>query len=400
MKISTSEPGWAVSGGAHVALLIAALLGFSDTKKFEDAQESIPVEMLTEQQFNQVMKGDKTAKEVKPQPKADKVADITETKPTPPIAEAKRDVPTPPPPLKRIPDPGEDDKPEPPKPPERPQERVAVIPPTPPKPEPPKPVEPEPVKPPVTPPVPPARTEAKPPPPEDAEPVENKPAPKPPVRPEPPKQAEDKPPPPPKVRPTDKPKLDTIAKLLEQKKLDELAAAAAKPDKPAEKPAEKPASKPKSGQENDEQKPKVNLGDISRLLSKDAAQQKASTGKTVSQQASLGSATASAPKMSPSLSGQLDGLMLEQYKQCWNNIGLVEQKYYPTIRVHYTLDGYLSSQPVLVNPPSDPALQSVAESAMRAVRRCNPLKIPAQFQPYYEQWKDRQLRFDPADMAG
>ena len=57
-------------------------------------------------------------------------------------------------------------------------------------------------------------------------------------------------------------------------------------------------------------------------------------------------------------------------------------------------------EPVLINPPSDPAMRSLAESALRAVRRCNPLRIPAQYAPYYDQWKGRVLRFDPVDMAG
>jgi colicin import membrane protein len=35
---------------------------------------------------------------------------------------------------------------------------------------------------------------------------------------------------------------------------------------------------------------------------------------------------------------------------------------------------------------------------MRAVRRCDPLHIPAIYQPYYEQWKGRIVRFDPEDM--
>ncbi len=55
---------------------------------------------------------------------------------------------------------------------------------------------------------------------------------------------------------------------------------------------------------------------------------------------------------------------------------------------------------MLINPPSDPALQSLADSALRAVRRCNPLKIPDQYAPFYDQWRGRVLRFDPEEMAG
>ena len=115
--------------------------------------------------------------------------------------------------------------------------------------------------------------------------------------------------------------------------------------------------------------------------------------------APLGSPTASAAKMSPSLWGQLDGLLQEQYKRCWSFVGLGgRQKYVPEIHVQYTQDGSLIGRPVLLNPPSDPNLRNLEESAMRAVRRCDPLRIPAQYQPYYDQWKGRIVRFDPEEM--
>ena len=86
-----------MSGAAHVALLLAAVISFSDTKPFDDAQEAVAVEVLTPSQFSQITKGEQTAKEVRPEPKprADKVADAQETKPE--AVELKRDVPAPPP---------------------------------------------------------------------------------------------------------------------------------------------------------------------------------------------------------------------------------------------------------------------------------------------------------------
>ena len=61
-------------------------------------------------------------------------------------------------------------------------------------------------------------------------------------------------------------------------------------------------------------------------------------------------------------------------------------------------DGGLAAEPVLRNPTSDPALTSLATAAMNAVRECNPMKIPAQFAPYYEQWKSRTVEFRPDEM--
>jgi colicin import membrane protein len=382
----SDHPGLVVSSVAHAALLLATLLSFAQSQKFDDAQETIPVEVVTDQQFNQIMKGEKSAKEVRTAPKVDKLAEIAETKPHPPLAEAKKDIPTPPPPLKRLPDPGEDDTPEPPKPPEH----VAVQPPPRPVPEPPKPEpKPEPVKqPPV--PLPPV---AQKPPPEDAEAIEPKPAPRPKTEPKPEAKPEVKPRPietakdePKKVeaKPEPKIKLDQVAKLLEHEK---------------QKEAQKPAAKPKSGDESAEPQRKFDPGDINKILSKEPAQRRPSTGGELQQLASLGSPTASAPKMSPSLWGQLDGLLQEQYKRCWSYIGVGGGKYIPEIRVQYAQDGSLIGQPSLINPPSDPNLRSLAESALRAVRRCNPLRIPAQYQPFYEEWKARRVRFDPEEMS-
>ena len=63
-------------------------------------------------------------------------------------------------------------------------------------------------------------------------------------------------------------------------------------------------------------------------------------------------------------------------------------------------DGSLAVQPQLVNPPSDPAWRPYAESAMRAVLKCNPLHVPPQYVPYFEQWKVKTVHFDPQDAQG
>jgi colicin import membrane protein len=367
VKLSSTDPGLVVSGVGHLALLLAILVAFSDAKHFEDAQESIPVEMVTDQQFAQIMKGEKTEKEIRQQPtRVDKVADISETHKAPPVAEAQTDVPTPPPRLRHIPDPGEDDQPQ-----QQPQQQQAAVPPPPPRP-------PDPPKPATKPaPTPPPRP--------DAEAI----APQPPPRPkDEPKKAEVTPPRPPvrptpvKPKPDDKFKLDEVARIIDATKTD------------------KPSAKPRSGDQTVDDR-RLDLADVSRLLSRDAPQQRASTGRELSHLASLGSPTASAPKMSPSLWGQLDGLMQEQYKRCWSYLGLNNaDQYIPEIAVQFTPDGSLAAEPKLRNPPSDPNMRSLAESALRAVQRCNPLQIPAQYTPYYDQWKSRILRFDPEEMAG
>jgi colicin import membrane protein len=382
VRFSRSEPGFLLSAAVHLGLLTVLLVHFSREQKFDDAQEAIPVETISENQFSEIMKGDKTAKAAT-KPRADKVADLTETKPTPPTPEAKRDAPAPPPPMKRLPDPGEADQtpPTPPTPPQRPAPPPppAPAPPTPKTPPPPpdpkedEPDDAEPVKPKPTP-KPPEKTEPKPPPKPPEKPVEKpvpQPAPKPAAKPAPeptPKAAE---------KPAPKPKLDEVAKLLTENK-------------------DKPAAKPKSGDDSAQPHRSPDLSEVAKLLNNQAPEAKFATGREVSHTASLGAARGTGAKMSPSMSDSLNGLLQEQYKQCWNYLPLTGgQKYIAKIRVSYRPDGSLAAQPVLLNPPSDPALRGLAESALRAARRCNPLRIPAQFQPYYEQWKDWVVGFDP-----
>lgn len=381
------NPGTAISSGAHVVLLAAALLSFSHAPKFDDAQESIPVEMVSDQEFNQIMKGEKTAaKQAKPLQRAEKLAEIAEAKPRSALLEAKTEAPPPPPKAKREPDPGRDELKDAPTPPER----SAIVPPPRPAEEPPKPpAKPESVQPASAAPAPspprPTSIEA-------ADAIEPKPVPRPKIEP----KAQPKPEPAADPKPAEatkkaepKFKPDQLAKLLDQEKQKDLP----------QKPIQKPVAKPKSGDENADPAQKFDPGDISKFLNKETPQKKAATARELQQVASLGSPTASAAKMSPSLWGQLDGLLQEQYRRCWNFIGLGgRQKYIPEIHVEYAQDGSLIGQPALLNPPNDPNLRNLAESAMRAVRRCNPLRVPAQYQPYYDQWKGRIVRFDPEEM--
>ena len=60
-----TNKGLIVSASAHAALLGLTLVAFSNTPPFEDAQESVPVEIVTDAQLNQIIKGEKTAKVVK-----------------------------------------------------------------------------------------------------------------------------------------------------------------------------------------------------------------------------------------------------------------------------------------------------------------------------------------------
>jgi colicin import membrane protein len=350
------NPGFAVSGGVHIGLLALAL--FSLSPQFDEAQEGVPVEVLSAQQFSQIMKGEKTAAQVEPRQRAEKIAELAELKPQRLPSDTPKDVPGPPPPLKRQAGPGQPEPQEARQPPEHHE---------------------------ASPPPRPARETAKPAPNSDQDNQSVAPPPKPPVT-----EADETATPGPQSKPVESPKKpapkfkpDQLAKLLVQEK---------------QKEKQKFAANPRPGQEADAPQ-NFNPGDIADFLSKEAPRGKQASRHELSQLASLGSPAASAAKMSPSLWDQLDGLLRAQYKQCWNFAGLgATQKYIPEIHVQYTQDGSLIGQPVLLNPPSDPSLRALAESAMRAVRRCDPLRIPSQYRLYYDQWKGRIVRFDPEEM--
>jgi hypothetical protein len=109
-----------------------------------------------------------------------------------------------------------------------------------------------------------------------------------------------------------------------------------------------------------------------------------------------------APHMSMSLASALDAWLTESYLNCWTPPPSMPEgdTYVAEIKVIFNPDGSLSARPVLLNPPTDRAWRAHAESAMRAVRKCDPLKVPAQYMPYFEQWKVETIHFDPRETQG
>ena len=109
-----------------------------------------------------------------------------------------------------------------------------------------------------------------------------------------------------------------------------------------------------------------------------------------------------APHMSMSMASALDAWLTESYLNCWTPPPTTPEgdTYVAQIKVVFNADGSLSARPVLLNPPADRAWRAHAESAMRAVRKCDPLKVPAEYMPYFEQWKVETIHFDPRETQG
>lgn len=349
------EPGIVVSAAVHITAL-AVLLFWLPSSAFPDAEEGIPVEMITEEMLGQITKGEKDAKEVTAdkKPVVTRQADIHERKDE---REDKRDMPSAP---KRTADMKTDDKP---------IEPVSAPPPPPPKK---------------------VEVEQKPGEQELADLVEQKEA-----------EALMQ-----KKAAEVKVKALADAQAAKAKALADAQAAKAKADADAKAKAVA-ASKAKEQAEAKARREaelanKYDPGAIRALIqSKDVSQSTGSTGAEINRTASLGTATGSAARLSPSMQQQLIGLLRDQLNKCWD-IPVVMRSVVraptPSVRFSVNPDGSLASQPQIVETDSDELFRVSADSAVRAVQKCNPLKIPAQFAPYYNSWKDLRFKFDIRDL--
>ena len=102
-------------------------------------------------------------------------------------------------------------------------------------------------------------------------------------------------------------------------------------------------------------------------------------------------------RMTSAQQAGFDTWLIKTYLGCWKPARQPADAdvYVAQVRLAYNADGSLSKPAKLVNPPSDPALKPQAKSVLAAVENCNPLPVPAQYRPYYEQWKTKTIHFDP-----
>ena len=101
-------------------------------------------------------------------------------------------------------------------------------------------------------------------------------------------------------------------------------------------------------------------------------------------------------RMTSAQQASFDTWLIKTYLACWKPARQPADAdvYVAQMRLAYNPDGSLSKAK-LVNPPSDPALKPQANSVLAAVKNCNPLAMPAQYRPFYEQWKTKTIHFDP-----
>jgi hypothetical protein len=102
-------------------------------------------------------------------------------------------------------------------------------------------------------------------------------------------------------------------------------------------------------------------------------------------------------RMTAAQQAGFEAWLIKTYLGCWKPAPQPADSdpYVAQVRLAFNPDGSLAKPAKLVNPPSDPALKPQAKSVMAAVQNCNPLPVPAQYRPFYEQWKTKTLHFNP-----
>jgi hypothetical protein len=93
--------------------------------------------------------------------------------------------------------------------------------------------------------------------------------------------------------------------------------------------------------------------------------------------------------------------VIRQLEQCWNfnMTGAKDPKSLVVqVRVQVGPGGEVKKAAYVDSPRmSDPFYRAAAESAVRAVYKCSPLKLPA---AKFDMWKDTVITFDPREMLG
>lgn len=385
------EPGLVLSSVAHIALLGTALYSVSGTD-LPPLEEGIAVEMITDAEFTEITRGEEDATEVAeiPAPRAERVAEVEELRAP---GEDARDTETPatrPPEVEVA---------------ERPVAAAAEPPPPPPPPPPPR----APVEAAAPAPVPPAPA---------PEPTPDTPAPLPPQIAAPAEtEAPEAAPAPPIALPPSRSERAAaqadarrlMAAEAERRRTEEAeqqAGADAERRRREEQDraelarlADAARTEPPRAAPVAEEAPRFDPSSIASLLrSTEDARSTGASADRVNDTASLGTQTGTAARLSPTLQSQLIGIIQSQLRACWDVPIAAQALSNPpvaAVRMSLAPDGALVGEPQVTNASADPLFGAVAESALRATRRCTPLRIPATFDAYYEEWKTLTVNFNP-----
>jgi hypothetical protein len=140
--------------------------------------------------------------------------------------------------------------------------------------------------------------------------------------------------------------------------------------------------------------PKFDPKKVEALLDKRDATRLAAAGDTLNTAPSLGLANGPAAQLSQS---ELDAFR-RRVEECWSPPPGIEttSRVQVVLRVQFNRDGSVVRPPDLVSGTASPLGPAMAESAKRAILRCQPFKMLKA--EHYEQWKDIEINFDPQYM--
>ena len=144
------------------------------------------------------------------------------------------------------------------------------------------------------------------------------------------------------------------------------------------------------------QQPKFDADKIAALLDKRDPQRQAATGDVLNNNPSLGVASGTSAMLSQS---ELDALRA-RLRDCWNPPAGAnnDAKLYVVLRVFFKKDGSVAREPVPIEGSASASGPALAESAKRALLRCQPFTM---LRPdHYDKWKDIEIKFDMQDMFG
>jgi colicin import membrane protein len=193
---------------------------------------------------------------------------------------------------------------------------------------------------------------------------------------------------------------DERRKQEEQRKLAEDARRKAEEQKKAQQEAARKAEEERKKREGEQAARNQQAIDNARralLASREAPQNSGNTGQQVQRAPTAGATPSSGARLSNADRAGLAQMIADQIRPCWNIPVTGRPPIIPKVRVAINQDGSLAGVPVLVNGSSDPSFRALAESGIRAMRQCAPLRIPARFAPTYDEWRSLVVNLEPPE---
>lgn len=203
---------------------------------------------------------------------------------------------------------------------------------------------------------------------------------------EPPKDDPKTPPPEKKTEETDP---DGILKKIEEQKKEEAKKKAEEKKKLAEE--KKKAEEQRLAKQAKEFDPSK----ISNLLNKQEGAQAPKTEAGAEQkQASLGNPKGEGKALTQSQQGLMQDMIEKQILPCWSIPPGLPEDVIIDVEMSMNPDGSLNGRPKVANTNSHPAFRAAADAAVRAILRCSPLKLPAEWYGGDGGWKEISYQFN------